>query len=275
MEQSGELIGILKNLYTISGFRMSVYNAGFEEICAWPLEKAPFCSMIQKKQEGLDLCHRYDQKAFKRVKETGELYVYRCHFGLYEAVAPLYHLGVLSGYLMMGQTLDTRKISKSSVCTQAQAFVEDWAALKKAVGEIPVRSKEQILSCISIMDICAAYITLKDHLKAPHENLPEKVMEYLHRNYAAKFSIDTLCDTFYCSRATLTRSFREAFEESIHEALTRIRLEHSLEQLKSTQSSIDQIAISCGFYDQNYYTKVFKKHFGQTPGQWRQIQSAP
>lgn len=268
---SFELLEILKNLYTISGFRISVYSTDFQEICAYPQEKSPFCRLIQNCPGGLDHCRHYDEAAFQKAAKTGEVYLYRCYFGLYEAVAPLYHMGTLTGYLMMGQTLDTQKISRNFVISQALHYTSDEAALKKAVGTIPIRSKNQILSCISIMDICAAYITLKEHLKMPHTNLPEKVSEYLHRNYASKISIDGLCSHFYCSRATLTRSFRNTYHKSVHEYLTEIRLNHSLELLKNPALSIDEIAVSCGFYDQNYFTKVFKKYYGRTPGQWRII----
>lgn len=269
MTPSLELLEILKNLYTISGFRMSVYNTDFQEICAFPQEKSPFCRMIQSCAKGLEHCRRYDETAFQKAAASGEAYLYRCYFGLYEAVAPLYHIGTLSGYLMMGQTLDTQKISKNFVVSQALQYIPDERALKKAAAAIPIRSKDQILSCLSIMDICAAYITLKEHLKTPHTNLPEKVLDHLHRNYASKISIDDLCSYFYCSRAALTRSFRSAFQKSIHQALTEIRLGHSLELLKNPVIPIEEIAVSCGFYDQNYFTKVFKKHYNQTPGQWR------
>ena len=269
MDPSPELIEILKNLYTISGFRMSVYDTAFREICAFPQEKSPFCQMIQSCPGGLEHCRSYDQAAFQKVSQTGEVYLYRCYFGLYEAVAPLYHIGTLTGYLMMGQTLDTQKTSKNFVISRALNYSSDEGAIKKAAGTIPIRSKDQILSCISVMDICAAYITLKKHLKTPSTKLPEKVLEYLRRNYGSKFTIDDLCSHFYCSRAALTRSFRAAFGKSIHESLTEIRLEHSLELLKRPDNSIEEIAVSCGFYDQNYYTKVFKKYYTVTPGQWR------
>ena len=253
----------------ISGFRMSVYNTDFQEICAYPQEKSPFCQMIQSCPGGLEHCRSYDQAAFQKVSKTGEVCLYRCYFGLYEAVAPLYHIGTLTGYLMMGQTLDTKKTSKNFVISRALNYSPDEGTVKKAAGTIPIRSKDQILSCISIMDICAAYITLKEHLKTPNTKLPEKVLEYLRRNYSSKITIDDLCSHFYCSRAALTRSFRTAFGKSVHESLTEIRLGHSQEQLKRPDKSIEEIAVSCGFYDQNYFTKVFKKHYTVTPAQWR------
>ena len=35
-------------------------------------------------------------------KKTGELYIYKCHFGLNEAIMPLYSYGSLTGYLIDG-----------------------------------------------------------------------------------------------------------------------------------------------------------------------------
>lgn len=269
MKKNLELIDILKELYTISGFRMSVYDTSLKEICAYPEEKIEFCTLIQSNKKGLTLCRRYDNGAFEKVRSDGEVYLYRCHFGLYEAVAPLYNFGVLSGYLMMGQTIDTMKINRSYVTDQASQLVSDQELLQKAVKSIPSRSREQILSCITIMGICADYLTLTNHMKNTDKDLPSKIHAYLTQNYAEKITLDCLCDACFCSRAALTRSFRSSYGLSINQYLTKIRLDKSLKLLENPHLSIAEIALACGFGTQNYFTKVFKKHFGKIPSEIR------
>ena len=160
MSKEIALADILKELSNVSGFRISIYDTEQNELEAYPKKGSAFCQFIQKNPKALSLCHKNDKKAFETAKQTGNVYLYQCCFGLYEAVAPLYHNGILSGYLMMGQTMDTMHDSPKHTFQSALPFVQNPEELKQTVSQIPIRSKSQILSCISIMEICAAYITL-------------------------------------------------------------------------------------------------------------------
>lgn len=69
MEQSLSIERILKELYHISGFRISIYDTNFREIAAYPHELGRFCQVIQKHPEGKRLCVEHDTMAFGRVRE--------------------------------------------------------------------------------------------------------------------------------------------------------------------------------------------------------------
>lgn len=264
---------ILKELSVVSGFRISVYDTALKELCAYPPALTDFCSLVQSNPKALALCRSCDQKAFQIAGGSGKAYIYRCHFGLYEAVAPLYNFGVLSGYLMMGQTLDKMKQNREEAYKSALAFTKDQKKSEKAVNHLPLRSKKQITSCVSIMEICAEYITLSNHLTAPVKDIPTRVMEYLMQNYAQKITLEDLCRKFYCSRGTLTSSFRKVYGCSILTCLNEIRLSKSTGLLTQSNLSIHSISMLCGFSDQNYYSKVFQRAYGSAPTQYRRKHS--
>lgn len=269
MGQVTALQDILRELHTVSGFRMSLYDADGRQLYVYPKEMNPFCSLIQQDKEALACCHRYDREAFERVKRTGEVYIYRCHCDLYEAVAPLYDFGVLSGYLMMGQVLDTSRTSRQEVLDKAGGYGTDREILSRAVNQIPYRTKEQIRSCISIMEMCAGYLSLSNYLRADRKDLPGNVKAYIDRHYGEALTLDLLCREFYCSRATLTSSFRKAYGQSIIEYLTQIRLEVGMDLLVRTDRKIGEIAERCGYPDQNYFCRLLKKRYGKAPGEVR------
>lgn len=269
MSKEIALADILKELSNVSGFRISIYDTEQNELEAYPKKGSVFCQFIQKNPKALSLCHKNDKNAFETAKQTGNVYLYQCCFGLYEAVAPLYHNGILSGYLMMGQTMDTMHDSPKYTFQSALPYVNDANDLKQAVEQIPIRSKSQILSCISIMEICAAYITLSNRLKLNNQTLPVKIKEYIHTHFSGQITLDQLCSYFYCSRATLTKSFRTAYHQSILEYITSYRLERSKRLLEDPSISIQDIARQCGFSDQNYFTKVFHQKCGLTPLSFR------
>lgn len=260
---------IIRELYHVSGFRISIYNCKREEVCAWPKELQLFCRMIQENPVCLGQCRASDDNAFTKARKTGEVVIYRCHMRLYEAVAPLYDRGRLSGYLMMGQTLDTMKQSRQEVMKQALPYLSDSGRLHQAVAQIPDRTKAQILSCISIMEVCASYISLSNRFKILDEDLPFKVRTYIEENFQKDITLDELCHMFYCSRATLTKAFRRTYGTTVHQHLTAIRLKASCQLLAIEGCTVGQAARESGFQDQNYFTKVFKKECGVTPSHYR------
>lgn len=269
MGQIIALEDILRELHTVSGFRMSLYDAEGRQLCVYPKEMNPFCSLIQGEEEALACCHRFDREAFERVRRTGEVTIYRCHCDLYEAVAPLYDFGVLSGYLMMGQVLDTSRTSRQQVISKAEAYGAGREALTRAARQIPCRTKEQIRSCISIMEMCAGYLSLSNYLRADRKDLPGNVRAYIGQHYEEPLTLESLCREFYCSRATLTASFRKAYGQSIVEYLTQVRMEVALDLLVRTDRKIGEIAEHCGYPDQNYFCKMFKRRYGKSPGEAR------
>ena len=70
-----------------------------------PTQRCRHCALI-KLCAGRQKCIENDQRAFEQVSSNPEVYLYKCCFGLYEAVAPLNVLGNVVGYLMMGQSID-------------------------------------------------------------------------------------------------------------------------------------------------------------------------
>jgi DNA-binding LacI/PurR family transcriptional regulator/AraC-like DNA-binding protein/signal transduction histidine kinase len=63
----------------------------------------------------------------------------------------------------------------------------------------------------------------------------------------------------------LTRIFKRELGMSPWEYLNRFRIEQSVCLLKETQLPLSEIAIRCGFQDQAYFCRVFKKLKGTTP----------
>lgn len=275
MKKELELTDILRQLYIVSGFRMSLYDPDMNLLGAYPKELTSFCALIQQNPRALARCHQYDAFAAHKALETKEAYVYQCHCGLYEAVAPLYHFGVLSGYLMMGQTIDTRDISREHVFQSALPYVTSHFVLQEAVDSIPSRSREQILSCISIMEICASYLSLNNYLKAPDKELPSRIRAYLKSHYTSEIRIEALCEEFFLSRSSLTSCFRRTYHISIMDYVTKLRMEKALELLTTTEMSVHDISLQCSFQDQNYFTKVFRKYYGKTPTQMKRDRLLP
>ncbi|MEW6342549.1 MAG: AraC family transcriptional regulator [Paraburkholderia sp.] len=65
--------------------------------------------------------------------------------------------------------------------------------------------------------------------------------------------------------------FIEAFGETPHRYLQRLRLDISITLLADPRRSLTEIALEVGFGDQSAYTHAFTRRFGLAPGQWRAV----
>lgn len=270
------LLPVLRELHNISGFRISVHDTEFTEVAAYPAEQTPFCGLIKGNKQACEACHKSDRIAFERVRETRQVYLYQCSFGLYDAVAPLYSFGQLSGYLMMGQTLDNTMNGRDFAYRSAAPYFPEQQKeqVTEAVSKIHIRAKENILSCISIMGICAEYITLTNRLNTTGRDLAHETRRYIKESFAERLSIDMLCSRFFCSRATLMNTFKKRYKQSINEYITAVRIEHARILLEKTDLPVCSIAEQCGFSDQNYFSKVFARAQQDTPTAYRKKRAA-
>lgn len=273
MEDHVELLTVLKELHQISGFRISVHDTEFQEIAAYPQELGCFCGLVQQNEEARGICVNNDMSTFNTVRQSQKVYIYQCHFGLFEAVAPLYSMGQLMGYLMMGQLLDTFTASRDYVYQAALPYVEEKDALRRAVDRISVSTKEKMMSCITIMDICAKYITLSNRVITLKKDLAEEIKRYIYQNYRRKITIELLCKHFFCSRSTLMNAFKKNNCGTLNQYCNTVKMEKAAEILTCSQKGIREVAGECGFEDQNYFSKLFYKFYRMTPTEYRKRNS--
>jgi AraC family transcriptional regulator len=59
---------------------------------------------------------------------------------------------------------------------------------------------------------------------------------------------------------------------SPHRWLMQRRVDVAKDLMLTTDSSLVEIALKCGFSDQSHFTKVFAEVTANTPRRWRQIQ---
>ena len=59
---------------------------------------------------------------------------------------------------------------------------------------------------------------------------------------------------------------------SPHRWLIQRRVDVAKDLMLSTDTSLVEISLRCGFSDQSHFTRVFAEATGETPGRWRQIQ---
>lgn len=91
------------------------------------------------------------------------------------------------------------------------------------------------------------------------------VIEIINDRLSEDLTIDELAREARYSKWHFQRLFKSATGESVHEYVTRIRVNHADELLR-TGSSVQSAARSVGFADASHLSRHFRDQFGITPG---------
>jgi AraC family transcriptional regulator len=96
-----------------------------------------------------------------------------------------------------------------------------------------------------------------------------KVRDYIDSHITGPILVADLCALVQRSAAHFSRSFKCTFGESPHSFVVRRRVELAAEYMLTTDASLSDIALRCGFADQAHLSKHFRQAADQTPAAWR------
>lgn len=83
-----KLDSLLCDFYTLAKIRITIFDENFNELTAYPRLVSPFCQIIRRDPAAQACCRRCDQAACAVASHRHMPYIYRCHSGLTEAIAP-------------------------------------------------------------------------------------------------------------------------------------------------------------------------------------------
>jgi AraC-like DNA-binding protein len=114
---------------------------------------------------------------------------------------------------------------------------------------------------------------LNQDCREPHLPGPiREVLLYVEQHYRERINVRELARMAHVSARHLNRKLQETMRVSAKEYITRTRIRAACKQLLGTNTSIQDIALDSGFYDQSSFTRMFRKHTGTTPRLYRRRQ---
>ncbi len=96
----------------------------------------------------------------------------------------------------------------------------------------------------------------------------KNTIAFLQKNFKNSVNIQDLAYQNAMSVSTFERKFKKHFSCSPSQFIKKLRIDHACDLLYSNYNLSD-IALECGFCDQSYFTKEFKKVMNMTPRQFK------
>lgn len=112
--------------------------------------------------------------------------------------------------------------------------------------------------------------------RSSSSHLIKSILHYIDQNCHVSFNIKQISVHLNVTHEYLSRKFRKECGLHLMEYIKRFRLEKSKEYLEVIPPhKIGKVALLVGINDINYYGRIFKKHTGLTPTQFRNTIQTP
>ncbi len=96
-----------------------------------------------------------------------------------------------------------------------------------------------------------------------------KLNSFINENLGNSIDVEIIAKHMCMSRAALYKKLKTIIDIGAMEYVTKIRMTSAAERLCSSSRSITEIAMECGYNDNQYFSKAFKQFYGISPSQYR------
>lgn len=149
------------------------------------------------------------------------------------------------------------------------------AVMEEAVGRIQKREQFEKLHMEQEMpEETGAEMPEPDLEEEPDEpdrlgQAAEKIRRYIRKNYMKAISMQDAARMMNYSDAYFCKLFKQCFDQNFTAYLARFRINEARRLLQDKNASVREVSMLVGYYDANYFAKVFKRIAGMNPSEYR------
>ncbi len=187
-------------------------------------------------------------------------------------------LNDLLGYVFLsaGSDFSTVKYRSIELCSLlSRAAIENGAASNQifSLNNQFLKNIDNFHSiddlCYAMTEILTAFLECMFPPAKENSRMVRDAMNYISAHFASPLTLQEVADHLHLNPSYFSRIFNQSFGSTFKGYLTQVRIEEAKRLLANTDYSLLDIAVAVGFDNQSYFTSVFKKYTGMTPGQYR------
>ena len=134
---------------------------------------------------------------------------------------------------------------------------------------------EQLPSLLQISqlmrDMFRTYCRLvRKHTTNKFSPVVQKTVLLIDSDLSANLSLQSLSTVQGISPPYLSAVFKKETGTTVSSYIRERRMKHAIHLLSTTHLQIQTVALHCGIMDVQYFSKIFKRHTGKTPKEYRE-----
>ncbi|MGF7031620.1 two-component system response regulator YesN [Paenibacillus mucilaginosus] len=103
------------------------------------------------------------------------------------------------------------------------------------------------------------------------QQLAEAVRRYVEENYAYELSLASLAERFHINETYLSGLFKQNAGLTFSDYVTKLRMERAASLMEEIGLKLTDIATLVGYSSSSYFSTVFKKYYGVSPKEYRDV----
>ncbi len=105
--------------------------------------------------------------------------------------------------------------------------------------------------------------------KEPENEIVDKLISFMKNNLDKSFTMDDFSQKCDCSSSSLFKIFKRKMNSSPIDYFIHLKMQKACRYLSSGRMKIKNIANRVGYDDPYYFSRIFKKHIGLSPANYR------
>lgn len=232
----------------------------------------PFCRAVRDLPGGREACIRCDvEQVWNLAQRYRTPFFNVCHAGLCENIVPLRQGETLLGVLFLGQCVVEPEVTFESVYSRIEPLHAGRERFRVLFEQLP-HTQRHMLTSAGVL----AQFSLEKLLSGQTAFLPEEQPDvvrmaqgYIESNYQNELSLRKISGALHVSPAYLSRRFRCLTGSTLTDYIIETRIRQAKKLLTHSDIPIQHISMNVGFENANYFSRVFKRQTGQSPGAFR------
>lgn len=102
-----------------------------------------------------------------------------------------------------------------------------------------------------------------------YDSVINDVLKYVDSHYLEPISLDDIAAACHISKSYLSHMFSDIKKQTVTQYILDKRLANSKQLLEKTDLTVEEIALSSGFNNSSYFSRVFKEYYNMTPLSFR------
>lgn len=99
--------------------------------------------------------------------------------------------------------------------------------------------------------------------------ITKDIIKYIQSHSCEPITVEQIAKYYGYTRFHISRVFKEVTGATVLDYINSIKVEQAKKLLKKSDDNIGEIALKCGFSNQGYFCKVFKKYENTSPFEYR------
>ena len=263
---------IINDYYGI--FRPYSVIAGYISDKNW--HNNPYCLAIKKNDRLWERCVKLKTATRRNIKNRAKPGWNICYCGVAEYTLPIFSGGVhiatvcAAGFFAPLSAKMTEILSRRTEIPECDFIKLHETALRQREEGLEERLCAYLMPVAEIIEELARsnpLVKSGDDGKIPDEKQKYVLlaMDHIEKHYFDDITPESVAKRCHISLSYLQHLFLSFTGQGIASVIRRKRLQEACRLLAETDRSVKNIAISCGFYDTDYFSVIFRRSYGISP----------